>query len=810
MPTEEIFTVTKWIGALHRQGLFNSLQKVHSILVLMLAIILAGCQTEGASEVFVPTGPQKYSVERHLRIFQQPKDKNYSIEEVAAMGSSVFGLNVFEVAPKQPTEDVFWARLKMDTTRFGGGVSYIVIDPSVVGRIEVYYPRDNGYERLLLDQDAGVSETGVDGSDFVFRIELPRNDDLSIFFKMEPHGNPLQTGVNWVGSSNLIKNLKFSQSLQGILFGGLIIIVFYNVFLLLMTKDWTYVFYVYYLVSFIGIAGVLAGTVPKLDWFDSVQQQVILLNCATIHGGMLFFQQFMSLKKYAPGINKFFVLTKYSALFVAVLALCGFKEQAHLLGLQLVIVAEVCLVSAGICRLRQGFEPAIYSTIGVIGHALVSTLYVLKLTKIIDVDYVNIYFVEMAALWEALFFSFSLAYRLRLAENAATSSLDQVEVALVEKGRALAEKEVALAEAVAATKEKNFFLSMASHELKSPLQVLSSAVQMESRNQRDSEHKNFIRRCQLAIEQIERQLRDLFILSIGDTGKLEIRSETFELGDLIDDIATNISPMASSKGLQFKVTKNFPNSTFVSADPKRLEQLFSNVLENSIKYTQQGFVELGCTLTSTQTLQVVVADSGAGIPAERQENIFKPFVRYGAVERERNSSGIGLAVVMTLLKHLGGRIDLKSEIGVGTTVSIEIPVTSCDRPLSLNQAKEEQMRVLIVDDRPDVLEALCSMAKDLKCSFDSASSAILASNKMAATFYDVVFIDLDMPVKNGSELASEIRRGGGVNCDARLIAITAGAAEVPLSTEGEMWPFDGILQKPISVSIFAKAIEAAR
>jgi len=810
MPAEEICAIEDWNKALHRRGFFNFLKKLCVPLVLTLATLLAACQNNIASEVFAPTGPQKYSVERNIRIFRQPKDKNFSIEQIVRMGPDLFNLNVFEAAPRRPTDDVFWARLKINTTRFGEGVSYIVLEPSVVGRIEVYYLQFGSYKRLLLDQDIGVKETGVDGNDFIFEIELPRGEDLNIYFKIEPHGNPLQTGINWVGSSQLLKGINFSQSLQGILFGGLIIIVLYNVFLLSMTKDWTYVFYVYYLVSFIGVAGVLAGAIPKLRWFDSVQQQVILLNCATIHGGMLFFQQFMSLKIHAPKLDKFFVFTKYSAGFLAVLALCGFKQEAHLLALQLVIVAEACLVSAGVCRLRQGFEPAIYSTIGVVGHALVSTLYVLKLTKFIDVDYVNIYFVEMAALWEALFFSFSLAYRLRLAENAATSSLGQVEVALAEKGRALAEKESALAGAVAATKEKNFFLSMASHELKSPLQVLSSAVQMESRVDRGSEHKHFIRRCQLAIEQIERQLRDLFILSIGDTGKLEIRSEVFELEDLVDDVATNISPMATAKGLQFKVNKNFPKLTFVSADPKRLEQLLSNVLENSIKYTQAGFVELACEVNNTQTLQVVIADSGSGIPKERQESIFKPFVRYGAVERDRNSSGIGLAVVTTLLKHLGGHLELKSELGVGTTISIKIPVTVCDRPLLSSHAREEQMRVLIVDDRPDVLEALCSMAADLNCSVDSATSAILASNKMAATFYDAVFVDLDMPVKGGAELASEIRRGGGMNCDARLIAISAGTAEVPQSTEGQMWPFDDFLQKPINISVFKKAIEAAR
>jgi CheY-like chemotaxis protein len=129
-----------------------------------------------------------------------------------------------------------------------------------------------------------------------------------------------------------------------------------------------------------------------------------------------------------------------------------------------------------------------------------------------------------------------------------------------------------------------------------------------------------------------------------------------------------------------------------------------------------------------------------------------------------------------------------------------------DVDLEPGRGAGDQKSILVVDDRADVLEALCMVAGELGYACHKAASAGAAANQLAARKYDLVLIDLDMPVKRGDELASETRRGAGPDASSRLLAMSASE----MAGEGGAWPFDGFLQKPIDRLALRKAIELRR
>ena len=364
-----------------------------------------------------------------------------------------------------------------------------------------------------------------------------------------------------------------------------------------------------------------------------------------------------------------------------------------------------------------------------------------------------------------------------------------------------------LEQAKRATKERNLFFSMVSHELKSPLQSIITVLATEDSRARGRERRDSLKRIGLAVKNIEAQIRDLFVLSVGDDAKLEMRSETFEVGELIEGVAYGVSDLAAGKSLIVRVDRK-ADRLFVATDPKRVEQILLNLVENAIKYTPAGIIELSYGLDSETSLRISVADTGVGIPQEHLDKIFVPYRRFGLLDREHNSLGIGLAVVQTLVTHLGGTCDVNSTPGIGSTFSVTIPV-AVEREEPDECDDDDAVRILIVDDRQEMLNDLSEVAETLGYQVETASSAPQASNQLAVSAFDVVLIDLDMPVKNGYELASEIRRSDGPNVQTPLVAISAGSLQVrAFESAHALWPFDSFEQKPIDARAMRRIVEA--
>ncbi len=340
---------------------------------------------------------------------------------------------------------------------------------------------------------------------------------------------------------------------------------------------------------------------------------------------------------------------------------------------------------------------------------------------------------------------------------------------------------------------RSAFLAKVSHELRSPLQGIVSALDvLELRHGRpdDDELLGRIRRSSLLLNT---HLRDLLTLARGEAGRLDMRPEPFEACALVDSVAAAAGPLASAKRLQLVVDIP-PDAVFVVADGARIDQILTNLVINSIRYTDAGQVRLSMRPydAATRLLRFAVADTGPGIPADVLPTLLAPDRAQTGAERRGEGSGIGLAIVRTLVDHLGGKVEVTSTIGQGTTFTIEIPA----EPLLDAQERTEPGgatgRVLVVDDRDDVLDALASVVDELGFECDRASSAAVGANLLASRRYDVALLDLEMPLKGGVALAADTRSGNGPNRATRFVAMSASAVAQDI-----VHHFDACLSKPI-------------
>ncbi len=378
---------------------------------------------------------------------------------------------------------------------------------------------------------------------------------------------------------------------------------------------------------------------------------------------------------------------------------------------------------------------------------------------------------------------------------------------------------------------KRRFLSMVNHEVRSPLQSIVASAEFLAMKDSRPDSVGAIRRIRHAVTVLQGQLRDLLTIARGDAAQLPTQAETFELGELVQDVCAGLEEAAIAKGLAFQV--EFPPSPVtVSADPIRIAQVLRNLVENSVRYTSAGRIRVRVEPFVSQTsadgdaastpkisragasdpassegvVRFVVQDTGPGLPPAALERLRSATVPFASSD---DGTGIGLFVIRDVLQQLGGRLEVQTRAaadpeGQGTTSTVSIPAKQVKRILAEDDLFEgsEALSVLVVDDLSDVRDSLVDVTRRLGHACRAVGSAAEARPLLASTHFDVALIDLEMPDTDGLALATQIRQGAGPNTSAMLILISAAENQAT----GQSWPFDGFLQKPIDGQTLARLI----
>jgi len=277
------------------------------------------------------------------------------------------------------------------------------------------------------------------------------------------------------------------------------------------------------------------------------------------------------------------------------------------------------------------------------------------------------------------------------------------------KARELADQ--ARDEADRANLSKSRFLATASHDLRQPLQALSMLHGTLRRMDATATFEEALSQQGLAIESMKRLLNALLDISKLESGAVEPQPCVFPLKKLFDQLRTEFNAAADVKGLALEVEDT---AIFTRTDPALVEQLLRNLLSNAIKYTRSGLVELRAR-AAPSGVRVEVRDTGVGIPEDQLTFIFDEFFQVGVARNTtREGYGLGLAIVQRIAKLLGLHVDVRSQVGQGSTFSLQLPQTSenvtiCRTETSaagLAAGKPMQSgKILVTEDEPAVLRA---------------------------------------------------------------------------------------------------------
>jgi len=374
------------------------------------------------------------------------------------------------------------------------------------------------------------------------------------------------------------------------------------------------------------------------------------------------------------------------------------------------------------------------------------------------------------------------------------ASLEQAELEILEA------KEKAEKAAAAKTR----FMSNMSHELRTPLNAIIGSTHLLMQDHellQESEHFKILKDSSEHMLHLVNEVLDFNKL---DEGKLKFVSESFDLAQMLQQAADAVTTTIQQKNIHlFLETTTLPPNKKVVGDEMRLKQVVLNLLSNAVKFTETGSVTLKAFVNhltdSGAEIYFAVTDTGIGIPLEKMALIFDSFTQADAeTTRKYGGSGLGLSICKELIRKMGGQLQVHSEQGKGSTFYFTLTLSFAQRTIIVPKEKLRNLqqldgiRILLVEDNTVNMKIARRFLLSWGASINTAENGLVAWELFQQESFDLLLVDLEMPLMDGKELLMQIRT---VNKEIPAIAFTAAVYE-NMYDDLQKYGFNGYLHKP--------------
>jgi PAS domain S-box-containing protein len=344
-------------------------------------------------------------------------------------------------------------------------------------------------------------------------------------------------------------------------------------------------------------------------------------------------------------------------------------------------------------------------------------------------------------------------------------------------------------ELVRLQKAKEQFLANISHEIRTPINGIAGMANLLGQGPSPEDRETYLNAIRHSAENLKVIINDILDLAAIESGKLRFERIAFNLKDLLPSLINTFTYQAKEKKLSLDYKIDEKLNKILLGDPVRLNQILINLISNAVKFTHNGSIQIRCNAEKehrgTCWIRIEVSDTGVGIPEEKLNTIFESFSQADAsVTRRYGGTGLGLTIVKQLVELQQGTIHVISKEHEGSTFMVTIPYgvgkvkdfakNTQGTDKVLQDVKKSDLHVLLVEDNDINRLYAKSILKNWHCYIDVAENGLVAIEKIKNNFYDVVLMDVQMPVMDGYEATKAIRMMDH-SSDIPIIALTANA-----------------------------------
>ena len=373
------------------------------------------------------------------------------------------------------------------------------------------------------------------------------------------------------------------------------------------------------------------------------------------------------------------------------------------------------------------------------------------------------------------------------------------------------ELELAIKQEAKANRSKQEFLFNMSHDIRTPMNAIIGFTSLAQSHLDDKEMlDSYLKKISTSSEYLLSLINDVLDMSRIESGKLKIEESNVYLPSILEDIRDIVSSNVQKKQLSLNTDIVDLRDSNVLTDPLKLKQVLLNVVANAIKFTPSGgYVNLSLVQKDGYgNYDFIVEDNGIGISKEFQEHIFEQFSREATSTVSRvQGTGLGLSISKAIVDMMGGSISVESESGKGSkfTISLCFKVTdetTDNKTISSNNIIDTNKKILLVEDNELNYEIAKTVLEEAGFRVDGASNGKEAIDKASDNSYDVILMDIQMPIMDGYEATKELRKLGNRT---PIIAMTANAFSEDKKKAKEVG-MDGYIAKPINVNKLVSTI----
>lgn len=382
------------------------------------------------------------------------------------------------------------------------------------------------------------------------------------------------------------------------------------------------------------------------------------------------------------------------------------------------------------------------------------------------------------------------------------SSRNKVEKDLISKNKEL---ELTKMELLESQNSKDIFIANISHEMRNPISIIKGLISIVIKSEQNETSRIYLQKCIENANQLTSIINDLLDISNLETGKISIIKSNFDLYKLINSSDTYFENKVGQKKLKYSIVIKEGTPQLILSDPTRIVQIINNLLDNAIKYTYSGSIELLCYYLNSK-IYIQISDTGIGIPEDKYDLIFENFYRVN-YDNSISGSGLGLSIVQKIVKLIGGEILVKSKVNNGSVFTFSFPyeydaqlnISSVEQTLAKFHETYKGLCFLVADDMLLNHIIIENVLKESipDCNVDFVTDGLEVLEIIKTKTYDIILMDINMPNKNGIETTKEIRELYGSK--QHIIAFSANAQKKEIDYAKSLG-FDEYVIKPMEVT----------
>ena len=759
----------------------NQPRELPGLLFLWLAMVwlLAGHAHAGNKVWTITADDFSWHLSSGLKYYEDTNG-NLGVDDIRQLTPDRFSEVTTSTVNFGYSNSAFWLKVPLQNGLERAVKAVVSVDYALLDEVDFYWVKDGKVEAESHRGDSrDLSRQIYDVPHYISESVIPPLSGVSLYLRVQS-GSSLSVPVYVLSETAFVNKVSEFRKLDGAFFGLAVGLLFYNLFLLVMLRERIYLEYVVFVSLHVTFQLFLTGHAQFIfaDYPYIYERGVYVIGVLSGLALYQFSRTYLQMPQEAPRMDRFIKLCMALTVVAVIIELFAPLHITNKVNVLAILLGTFVLFVVGFIRLFSGFKSARYFMVGQ-GSVLASVMFTALASRNIVPGYEIAHLVlKLGTVAELLFFSVGLADRInrfKHLESELSNKAAKADAENAARKRYISQINNINKELESAIKSRSEFLANMSHEIRTPMNGILGMLELIDDKKLDEVERNYVDIARRSGKTLLELINDILDLSKIEADKLELESVDIPIGEIAQDLQHLYRRQLQDRGLELRIEIDADLPECIKGDRTRLWQILTNLTSNAIKFTHKGYVSIhlsrhpGAAASAPEAedrIRFAVKDTGIGIPADKQDQIFESFTQAdGSTTRQYGGTGLGLTISRKLIEKMGGELCLQSEAGKGSVFYFDVPLRRGQSLAATEKARAQSAggdlsghHVLLVEDNIVNQKVAIGMLKKIGITdvdvCENGAEAVVAVSRQQ---YDAVLMDVQMPVMDGYEASRMIR-----------------------------------------------------